>query len=306
MHSNDAVGCGYRTGGGGIGAPFPRDNCARMILSPDDARVFFRVWASLDAFVNRRTAVVPDLQTSAEARVTGPVRLGPIRVALWREPALLDAFIAENPDGLSLDDLAIVGAFRHAVPGKFYVERVLKAHAVFVSTKTNQTYLVGGLTDRIDDVLAQNRPVGYAAVADTVLLPFRGGIVWDGIVGIHNVSFGPGMRQNFKDAYLTAKARGELIGTLDGAPRLAVAPKKGPDKRPAVTDVARAIEQLGKPETALQGAAFRLLRPCAQLALLTLDDRLDEHELVAQLRSVRRALKQVEVALVRLENDPGR
>ena len=48
----------------------------------------------------------------------------------------LDAFIAENPDGLSLDDLAIVGAFRHAVPGKFYVERVLKAHAVFVSTKT--------------------------------------------------------------------------------------------------------------------------------------------------------------------------
>jgi hypothetical protein len=186
------------------------------------------------------------------------------------------------------------------VPGKFYVERVLKAHAIFVSTQTNRTYLVGGLTDRIDDVLTRNRPVGYAALVDTVLLPFRGGIVWDGIVGLHNVRLGQGILQNFKNIYLTAKARGELIGTLDGAPRLAVSPKKGPDKRPAVTEVVRAVEQLGYPDTALQGAAFRLLKPCAQLALLTLHDRRDEDEMVSQLRSVRRALKQVEVALARL------
>lgn len=192
------------------------------------------------------------------------------------------------------------------MPGKFYVERVLKAHAVFVSTTTSRVYLLGGLTDRIEDVLARNRPVGYAAVIDTVLLPFRGGIVWDGIVGLHNVSFGPSIRQTFRDAYLTAKARGEIVSSLDGGPRAAVVPRKGPDRRPAVAEVIRAVEQLGKPDSALRGAAFRLLKPCANLALLTLDDRPDEVELVALLRSTRRALKQVEDALIRRESDPRR
>lgn len=277
-----------------------------MTLSDADADVFFHLWSCVDAFVSRRTGVDEDVQTPEDAHEAGPVQLGPIRAALWRERALLHAFIAENPDGLSDDELAVVGAFQHAVPGKFYVERVLKAHAVFVSTTTRRVYLVGGLRDRIDDLLASARPVGFAAVVDTVLLPFRGGIVWDGVVGLHNVSFGPGVRERFRDAYLTAKERGEIFSVLDGAPRTPAAPKKGPDRRPAVAEVVRAVEQLGKPDTALQGAAFRLLKPCAQLALSTLDERLDEDEIVSQLRAVRRALKQVEVALVRLEIDPHR
>lgn len=77
-----------------------------------------------------------------------------------------------------------------------------------------------------------------------------------------------------------------------------------PGEEGAGVDGARA--QVGKPDTALQGAAFRLLKPCAQLALLTLDDRPDQDELAIQLRSVRRALKQVEVTLARLESDPRR
>lgn len=277
-----------------------------MILSPDHAREFFDVWASLDAFVNRRRAIVPGCQTAAECRGTTRASLRALRDALWREPTLLDAFVEDNPDALAPRAIAAADGFRHAVKDRFYVERVLKGHAVFISISTSRVYLVGGLAENVGDVLSRASPAGSALVADTVLLPFAGHIVWDGIVRVLSVGFGPEIRQNFKDKYLAAKARGQLIDTLDGAPRPAVPPKRGPDRRPAVTAVLRAVEELGKPDTALQGAAFRLLKPCARLALVTLDDRLDDHVLVAQLRSVRRALKQVEVALARLEDDPGR
>ncbi len=276
-----------------------------MILSPDEAVLFFAIWASLDAFVNRRKSVVAGYQTAAECRAGTPRNLRTIRDALRADPGLLDAFVAENPDALSDEALAEARGFRHAVRGKFYVERILKGHAVFVSTANNRVYLVGGLTDGVGEVLSRGQPVGYALLVETVLLPFRGRIVWDGIVGGHNVSFGPGIRENYKEAYLRAKERGELISVLDGSSKPRLTTRTGPDPRPAVDAVIRAVGQLSKPATGLQGAAFKLLKPAADLAVLTLDDRLDGDQLRVEVRALRRALKAVETALVRADIYPG-
>ncbi|MDP2316382.1 MAG: hypothetical protein Q8P41_26020 [Pseudomonadota bacterium] len=271
-----------------------------MTLSPDDARAFFSLWYCIDAFVSQRRAVAPGFETPAQMRGAAPATVVRIRDVLWSDPTLLDAFVAENPFDLPADDLETAAGFRHAVKGRFYVERILKAHAVFVAATGKQVYFVRGLSERIDDLLARARPVGYGSMVETVLLPFRGTIVWDGFPIVHNISFGPGLRDTFKDAYRTAKARGEIVQSLGGAPRAAPLPTKGPDWGPVVAGLARAADGLGKPDTALQTASFRLLKQCAQLTQHTLDEPADEAALEASIRASRRALKHLEETFARL------
>jgi hypothetical protein len=46
-----------------------------------------------------------------------------IRSALYEHIELIDAFVRENPQGFSPDELAIVESWKHFVHGRFYVFR---------------------------------------------------------------------------------------------------------------------------------------------------------------------------------------
>jgi Domain of unknown function (DUF6398) len=48
----------------------------------------------------------------------------------------------------------------------------------------------------------------------TTLLPFKGRIVYDGLMSGYNVSFGPGIRRSLNEAYREAKAHRGIITTL--------------------------------------------------------------------------------------------
>lgn len=65
-------------------------------------------------------------------------------------------------------------------------------------------------------------------VIDTVLLPYKGQIIYDGMGIIHNVSVGPGIRAGLQEEYLTAKQNGRLLTSLE--------PETLPQKTPAKID----------------------------------------------------------------------
>lgn len=198
-----------------------------MLLDRHDCELFFRLHRTLLFFVNQRLKVLPgDLATPEEFAALPPATRLKVRDALAANVELIDAFAAENPARLPDDELDIVRSWRHLVAGKFYVYRQLKAHAVFLSTTDPPVaYGVLALSQPFEELLGPYLPV----LTDTVLLPFRGRIVYDGLLTSYNVSFGPGVRRSLDEAYGEAKARQGIVTAL---PPEAAVPARMPRAKP--------------------------------------------------------------------------
>ncbi|MDI7275396.1 MAG: hypothetical protein QME94_05420, partial [Anaerolineae bacterium] len=90
-------------------------------LSLQETEQFYRIWMALLGYANEQRRLVP---RAIGKRLT-PAALGiedaaKIRDALWAEDSLRVAFVAENPAGLSVEDLEIANSWGYRVRGHFY------------------------------------------------------------------------------------------------------------------------------------------------------------------------------------------
>jgi len=165
-------------------------------------------------------------------------------------------------------------------------------------SRTTTVYAVHGITESVQDLLARTSSVGFARLVETTLVPFRGHIVWDGLIQVTNVSFGSGMRASLAHAYRRARERGQVVVNLDDGPATLPKPRRSTvDWRPAVQALVSQAEALGKPSTKLQAAAFRLLKASASLADVSLQEPVDFDGVFDVCRKVERSLHQVGVAV---------
>ena len=89
--------------------------------------------------------------------------------------------------------------------------RYLKSHMIFLSMEEpTVAYGVLALVDPFEEVIGPYLPV----LCETILLPFEGRIVYDGLMRGYNVAFGAGYRRSFKESYDEAKARFGIVTTL--------------------------------------------------------------------------------------------
>ncbi len=206
-----------------------------MNLHPDDGRLFYKLFSALLGYVNRKLGIVPE-QFTVESEYTSlpPQTRGKVRDALYEHRELIDQFIAENPAGLPPEELEVVGSWKHALVGRFYILRYLKKHTIFLSAtdKPYKAYGVLGLADPVEEVVGRNLPV----LANTVLLPFKGQIIYDGLIAPYSVTFGGGARRNLNEDYNRAKEEFGIITSLgDQSAPLPAKPKKA--KKPPKTIV---------------------------------------------------------------------
>lgn len=184
-----------------------------MIVTFEEGRLFYELYAALLSFVNQRLRVIPEqfadmvqyLAVPAESRAA-------VRDALFTHRELLDQFVEENPARLSADDLAIVASWKHALVGNFYVFRYLANYTVFLSSShsPNKAYGVLGLADPIQTVVSPCLPRAVKAV----LLPFNGEIIYDGLIGVYGITFGGGFRRMLDEEYRRAKRAFGIITSL--------------------------------------------------------------------------------------------
>ena len=174
-----------------------------MLLAPQDVELFFTLHRALMFFVNQRLHVLPDDVASPEEFSSLPpqVRLK-VRDAFLKHADLIGAFVEENPPGLTTDELDIVRSWQHLVHGKFYVFRQLKKYMVFLSTdKQPIAYGVLALSQPFEELVGPYLPV----LTETVLLPFKGMIVYDGLMRSYRTSLGPGIRRSLNESFKDAK-----------------------------------------------------------------------------------------------------
>ena len=183
-----------------------------MLLDPQDVDLFFSLHRTLMFFVNQRLKVIPDkLATPDEFAALSPQVRHKVRDALNAHLDLIESFVDENPGHLSDDELDIVRSWRHLVTGRFYVFRELKKHTVFLTTTDPAiAYGVLALSQPFEDLIGPYLPV----MTQTVLLPFKGVIVYDGLMSSYNITFGPGIRRSLNENFKQAKERHGFVTSL--------------------------------------------------------------------------------------------
>jgi hypothetical protein len=144
------------------------------------------------------------------------------------------------------------------------------------------------------------------AYVNTVLLPFKGKITYDGLMQNHRVHFGSGIRGRLKETYLTAKQNGRIIESLDAPaqtePRASGKPKR-PDRdwRAEVEAIRKQAEalQTGAATPAIQGAVFKLVKASLELAWTSTHQPDNLSQLRDQTRKVELALQKVQTTIHR-------
>jgi hypothetical protein len=134
-----------------------------------------------------------------------------VRDALHAHRELIDGFVGENPAHLAPDELAIVSDWKNAVVGSFFIFRYLKQYTVFLDDREPpRAYGVVAVADPIQELLSLDLPI----LTQAVLLPFKGKIIYDGLLSSFRVSFGPGVRRRLKETYNRAKKSDGIITSL--------------------------------------------------------------------------------------------
>ncbi len=203
-----------------------------MLLPPHELELFFRLHRTLMFFVNQRLQVLPDrINTPEEFAALSPEVRVKVREALNTNLDLIESFVTENPAQLSEDELDIVRAWRYSVTGRFYIFRDLKKYTVFLSTTSPViAYGVLALSQPFEDMTGPTLPV----LVQTVLLPFKNTIVYDGLMSSFNISFGSGIRRNLNEDFKEAKERHGIVTSLpmSATPLPAKVPKAKPLPKP--------------------------------------------------------------------------
>jgi hypothetical protein len=182
-----------------------------VTLLPEDGKLFFELMWKLQYYVNQKNGFHKNI-TSFDVYANLPTEKKlKARDALWEHPELIEAYAQENPDSLPPEELDIVQKWKGFIKGSFFLLRHLKKGSIFIG-ESDQVYSVHGIQDALEDVIpAYALPEMFLAI----LLPFKGQIIYDGLLQGYSIHIGGGIRSNLNHTYAVAKQKDRIITTLE-------------------------------------------------------------------------------------------
>ncbi|MFO7649805.1 MAG: hypothetical protein R6X13_00490 [bacterium] len=181
------------------------------MLTEFEKRAFYFLNWTLLFYVSRQLEILP-LPESPDAIQFGPeAQWMKLRNALYENPVLFERYADDNPEDLPDELLAEVRSWRHFLRSDFIFFKSLVKHAILLDGRPpHLAYGVLAPNRPLEAVLGRRPPVAVQAV----LLPFRGRIVYDGLLSSWPVDFGPGIRAALNEDYRKAKAGRGIITSL--------------------------------------------------------------------------------------------
>jgi hypothetical protein len=270
-----------------------------MNLSIEDVDLFLKLTLSLQFYVNQKLEILPAITTLEKfENLPTPEKLQ-VRDALYDNIDLIDPYLVENPQNFLMEELVIVESWKKFVRGDFFIERLLKKHAIFIEGE--KVYAVLGLHDSFEDIFDRR---GLPYYVKAVLLPFRDHIIYDGFLQGYNVMFGSGIKFDLKETYMTAKQNNRIIQSFNPKRQAEIeARKKKPikDWGPTLEDISRQVKKLrssgGAP--AIHSPAFGLAKASIEFAKQAVENPEDTDTLWKSLEKIERAIRRAETVLYR-------
>jgi hypothetical protein len=267
-----------------------------MKLSEQDTKLFYQLMWALQFYVNQKLKIhdIKCIDDYADSATDQKVK---VRESLYENIELIDSFIQENPQNFSTENLAIISEWKKFIRGSFFIERLLNKYAVFM--QEDKVYGVLGLSQSFDELTYNaNLPL----YIDTVLLPFKGKIIYDGLLGLQNIYFGGGIKRDLKETYIRARQNNRIIDSLE-KPRLEnqnkLEPKSLKNWQRELEDLACKAKNLKASieHPAIYSPAFSLVKASIEYAQLAVSDANDQEDLHKALQKVRRALNKSSTVL---------
>jgi len=182
-----------------------------MKLSKEDVKLFYRLYHPLLVYVNKKFKIVKGINSPNDFKKFSIKEINKFRDRLYKQPELIDSFIAENPLNFSSNELKMISSWKNFVKGTFYIFRYLKKYTIFLSVdKPPKAYGVLALTTTFEEIVGSYLPI----MVEAVLLPFNDKIIYDSIFSPYRITFGAGIRSSLNDAYQEAKSRFGIITSL--------------------------------------------------------------------------------------------
>jgi len=182
-----------------------------MRLSEENVRLFYKLHPALLFYANQEMKKSKDVSTLEEFMDLPLEEKVKIRNALYDNIDLIDSFIEENPFKFSTEETEIVRNWKNLIKGRFYLIRYLKKYAIFLDeSDPSHAYGVVAISNEFEEILGSYLPI----LLETVLLPFKGQIIYDGFMAPYRITFGGGIRRGLNDAYREAKSRYGIITSL--------------------------------------------------------------------------------------------
>jgi hypothetical protein len=154
-----------------------------------------------------------------------------------------------------------------------------------------------GLFEPVDYVLG-GRPLPVYVKA--VLLPFKGRIIYDGLMQSYSVYFGGGISGNAANQYRAAKLKGKIIESLDPDwEPVKAKPRLEKDWRSVLDELSEKASKLkaSGDDPAIHAPAFKLLQASLNFARTAVENPDDVDELDKALHKVGLALKKIDKTL---------
>jgi len=135
-----------------------------------------------------------------------------LRDHILKHPHLIDAYLEENSSTMSPEDVETVKAWRkYFIKDQFHVVRHLQDYLVYLKWDENpKAYGVVSAGIPMDRQIWPELPV----MIETVLLPYKGRIINDGLTRTWNIRFGSGIRKSIEDDYRKARSLSGIITSL--------------------------------------------------------------------------------------------
>jgi hypothetical protein len=267
-----------------------------MNLPQKDADLFYKLMWRLQFFVNQQLKIRPEIGSLEDYIALPSQEKIDIRDRLWAEASIIDDYVSKNPDGLTVDDLAVVSKWKGFISGNFHIFRYLKGHTIFIG-EGSSVYAVLSITEPFQDVVhGHPTPINVEAI----LLPFKGRIVYDGMLKMYSIFFGKNIRAELNDTYMRAKQNGRIIATLEPGQTAPKSPPPKPKKdwSPMAEELVRMSEKM-RGNDAVENAVLGLLRASAHMTEAIAKGSRDLYEIRHLGHTVWKALKRIDTSLKR-------
>jgi len=272
-----------------------------MHLKKQDADLFFELTWSLHFFVNQQTQQFPDIQTLKDYKdnlTTEDKKI--ISDTFFNTPKLIDQYLEKNPDNFNKEKLQIIREWKQCIQGTFYIERYLKKYAIFID-ENNTVYSVIGLYEGFDEIFHKSH---LPLLTKTTLLPFKGKLVYDGLMRSYNIHFGRNKKSSLKETYMRAKQNDNIIDTFDKKPAVSKKSKSlTRNHSPEIKQLLSISKKLkgGVNQPIINSPTFSLLKAAIELTDQAVTQQAKTNELYRTIRKLDRARNKLVTILDRME-----
>ena len=165
-------------------------------ISSKDAKLFYKIYFGLLEFTNKKYKIKENIKIYNHTGID-PYEIKDIVDKYWEnKDNITIEFCLKNPYKFNKEELSLTNEFKKGIRKMFIISRYELEYTAFMSK--DKAYMIKGLNDNIDKIIPYNE---LPYVTETTIIPFKGNLVYDGMLVGTNIKMGPEYNQIIEKEY---------------------------------------------------------------------------------------------------------